>query len=153
MTWVWIWLGVVAVTLLLEFVTMELVSVWFALGAFVALILASFGVPLEIQWIIFGIVSIISILSLRKVSLKLLQKNESSKVTSKELTVGKTFELLTDITENAPGTIKINGVEWNVVSKTETEIKAGERVEVVDLVGNKYVVKKTSKKPQKTEEN
>ena len=69
MDWVWIWLGVLAVALILEFITMELVSAWFALGAFVALILAACEVSLEVQWIVFGLVSIISILLLRKISL------------------------------------------------------------------------------------
>ena len=78
--WIWIWLGVIAVALLFEFVTMELVSVWLSLGAFIALILAVCGVSLEVQWIVFGAVSILCILLLRKVSLKFLLKNNNEKL-------------------------------------------------------------------------
>ncbi len=140
--WLWIWLGVVAVTLLFEFVTMELVSVWFSLGAFVALILASCGVGLEVQWIVFGVVSIASILLLRKISLKYLLKNGDEKVVNTDITIGKNFELLSDITRNENGTIKVNGVVWScAVEDDSVEVKAGTRVEVVRVKGNKYIVK------------
>lgn len=142
MLWVWIWLGVVAVTLLFEFVTFELVSVWFSLGAFVALILALCKVSIEVQWIVFGLVSIMSILLLRKVSLKYLLRNSNEKVSNTDMTIGKTFELLTDITKNNSGTIKVNGVVWSAVTEDEkTEINAGTRVEVIAIKGNKYIVK------------
>ncbi|MBP3630056.1 MAG: NfeD family protein [Clostridia bacterium] len=142
MMWVWIWLGVVAVTLLFEFITMELASVWFSLGGFVALILAVCDVSVEVQWIVFGLVSILSILLLRKVSLKYLLKNSNERISNTDMTIGKNFELLTDINPNQRGTIKVNDVVWMVVAvDSSSEIKAGTRVEVVELKGNKYVVK------------
>ncbi len=144
--WIWVWLGIVAVTLVFEFVTMEMASIWFSLGAFVALILSACGASLEAQWIVFGVVSIASILGLRKVSLKWLQRDEGQKVTSKELTIGKQFELLTSISKTTPGTIKINGVEWSAICKIQPTVDAGTMVEVVELVGNKYVVKPVKEK-------
>lgn len=152
MDWVWIWLGVLAVALILEFITMELVSAWFALGAFVALILAACEVSLEVQWIVFGLVSIISILLLRKISLKYLFKNSDKQVLNTEMTIGKDYELLSDITKNEKGTIRVNDVVWSAVSEDGSEIKAGARVKVVELKGNKYVVKPI-KAEEKKEEN
>lgn len=152
MDWVWIWLGVLAVALILEFITMELVSAWFALGAFVALILAACEVSLEVQWIVFGLVSIISILLLRKISLKYLFKNSDKQVLNTEMTIGKDYELLSDITKNEKGTIRVNDVVWSAVSEDGSEIKAGTRVKVVELKGNKYVVKPI-KAEEKKEEN
>ena len=46
MTWVYIWLGVVALSIIIEFVTADLVSVWFIFGGLVAMILALFDVQL-----------------------------------------------------------------------------------------------------------
>ena len=150
--WIWIWLGVVATTLLFEFITLDLVSAWFSLGALVALILAACGVSLEVQWIVFGLVSILSILLLRKVSLKYLLKNHNEKVLNTENTIGKTFELLSDITRNEKGSIRVNDVVWSAVSEDETqEIKAGTRVQVVRLSGNKYIVKPVKEKKEEKE--
>ena len=108
MNWIWIWLGIVVVALVLEFVTLELVSIWFAFGGFVALIMSACGASVESQWIVFGIISLACILGLRKVSLKLLQKDDNHKITSKELTIGSTTELLEPISETHKGLIKVN---------------------------------------------
>jgi membrane protein implicated in regulation of membrane protease activity len=151
--WIWIWLGVVAVTLMLEFITLELASVWFSLGGLVALILAVCGCSVEVQWIVFGVVSIVSILLLRKVSLKYLLKNNNEKISNTDMTIGKNFELLTDINPNQCGTIKVNDVVWSVVAvDSSSEIKSGTRVEVVELKGNKYVVKPFLADNEKKEE-
>ena len=75
MTWVYVWLGVVVISLILEFVTFELVSIWVSLGSLVAMILAFCGVRYEIQIIVAVVISIVCILSLRKVALKFLTKN------------------------------------------------------------------------------
>ena len=151
--WLWIWLGVVAVTLLFEFVTMELVSVWFSFGAFVALILAACGVSEEVQWVVFGIVSILSILLLRKLSLKYFMKGNDEKLVNTDMTIGKNFELLSDITRNDPGTIKVNGVVWSCACEDDSqEVKAGVRVEVLKVKGNKFIVKPLAEEKEKKEE-
>ena len=61
MTWVYIWLGVVVVTLVVEFVTFDLVSVWLSFGALVALILAACKVSYEIQIIVAVVISLVLI--------------------------------------------------------------------------------------------
>ena len=76
MLWLYIWLGVVAVTLIVEFLTMELVSVWLSIGALVAMILAACGVGYEIQIVVMIIVSISCLLGLRKITLKFLNKTD-----------------------------------------------------------------------------
>ncbi len=142
MNWIWIWLGIVVVALVLEFVTLELVSIWFAFGGFVALIMSACGAGVVSQWIVFGIISLACILGLRKVSLKLLQKDDNHKITSKELTIGSTTELLEPISETHKGLIKVNGIEWTAIGeKEDTEIKAGTLVKIIAQKGNKYVVK------------
>jgi len=146
--WIWIWLGILVASLVFEFITSEMVSIWFSLGALVALILAACGVWLEVQWIVFAIISIVCILTLRKISLKFLLKNDNEKITSKEQTVGKTFELLSDINKNNRGTIKINGVEWSVMTADDSEILAGNMVEVLELKGNTYIVKLAKQKSE-----
>ena len=43
-TMIFIWLGLLVLFLAVEFATAQLTTVWFALGAMVALLLAAFGV-------------------------------------------------------------------------------------------------------------
>ena len=154
MDWIWVWLGVVVVALVLEFITLELVSIWFAFGGFVALIMSACGAGVASQWIVFGIISLACILGLRKVSLKLLQKDDDHKITSKELTIGSTTELLESITKTQKGLIKVNGIEWTAIGETEdTEIDAGTLVKIVAQKGNKYVVKPEKIVDKKGENN
>lgn len=140
MDWIWIWVAVVAISLIIEFSTMEMVSLWTAIGALISLIIAACGVGLEIQLIVFFGVSIVLLLSLRKIALKYLLKNNNSKTGTDSL-VGTSHTLLTDIKEDSPGTIKINGVTWTVVTANNTKIKAGKKVEIIEIKGNKFIVK------------
>ena len=52
-----IWLILMIVFILMETTTVMLVSVWFAAGALVALILSLFSLPLPVQVIAFAVVS------------------------------------------------------------------------------------------------
>lgn len=155
--WTYIWLAVLAVSLIVEFVTMELVSVWVAVGALGAMILALCGVQLEIQLAVFVVISIACILGLRRVTLKLLNRNKDK--TNIDVVIGTTHKLIKPISEGELGAIKINGVEWGVRLQNNDEAEIGEIVEILEVDGNKFVVKKintTSKEPinkeQKKEE-
>ena len=77
MTWVYIWLGVLALSLILEFVTLELVSIWVCVGSFVSMILALIGVGVEIQLVVAVVISVGCILGLRKFALKFLNRNNA----------------------------------------------------------------------------
>lgn len=151
MMWLYIWLGVVAVSLIIEFVTMELVSVWISIGALVALILAAFGVGYEIQIITMIVVSIACILGLRKVTLKFLNRNKDK--TNLDLIVGTKTKLLTPITENEMGSIKINGVVWSACTENLSQIEKGSFVEVEGVEGNKLIVKKVEEEKLENKNN
>ena len=115
MYWIWIWLGVLVVSLIVEFSTMELVSVWLSAGSLISLILAACKVPYEIQIIVFVVASVALIVGLRPITMRVINK-KTIKTNADEL-IGKRVKLLTDITEDDMGCVKLNGVVWNV--KTE----------------------------------
>lgn len=144
--WVYIWLGVFVATMLIEFLTFELVSVWISVGAIVAMILAFCGASSEAQIITAVAVSIFCLLSLRKVTLKFLNRNKEK--TNIDAAVGKIVKMETDCTEDKPGSAKYNGVVWTVVSSTKAEFKAGEHVEIVKIEGNKLIVKQFKKEEE-----
>lgn len=139
MTWVWIWTAVIVATLIFEFITSELVCIWFSASGVVSLILALCGVPYWVQLLVFVIVSVALLLCLRKICLKIL-KNSKEKTNLDNL-VGKKFVLIDPIGERDAGTIKINGVVWACVEKNNKACPAGSEVEIVEFVGNKVVVK------------
>lgn len=141
MDWIWIWVAVIALSLVVEFSTLEMVSLWTAVGGFIALILAALDVKLEIQLIVFFVVSIALLLSLRKLALKFLLKNSKNSKTGTDSLIGTKHTLLSSIKENTPGTIKINGVTWNTITENGQEIEEGTKVEIIRLEGNKFIVK------------
>ena len=137
---VWFWAFAFVTTLVIEIISVELVSIWFTFGALVAFILALFEVGITIQIVVFLIVSTILLASLRAIFIKFL-KNSNEK-TNIDLIIGKVVTLEKDITENEAGEVKINGVTWRVVSSDNSSIKSGEKVQIVEIQGNKFIVKK-----------
>ena len=138
--WVYIWLAVTAVALIVEFVTSELVSVWFVGGGLVAMLLALLGVGWFVHLPLFIVVSLILLLCFRKVAMK--KFNRGTIRTNAETVIGSEFTLLSDVKFNQPGTVRINGVVWNVIGeKEDAEIPAGVKVVIKEIKGNKYIVK------------
>jgi len=139
MVMVWVWAIVIAISLIIEFITMQMVSIWLALGGVVGLILAIIGgISIEIQIVIMVIVSLISIIFLRKFALKYL--NNTSEDKKAEVLIGKTGKIVDNITKDNNGTVKINGVIWTAYA--EKDLANGEEVEVIEVNGNKLKVKK-----------
>lgn len=138
----WIWLGVIVAATVIELLTWNLTSIWFAFAALVAFILSIFpSIPWEVQVIVFVVLSVGLILSLRKVSLKLLYKHTDGKTNTAEL-IGEKVKLLKGISEDELGEVKIHGVIWNAQAETDINIDAGEFVEIVKVQGNKMIIKK-----------
>lgn len=150
-TWIWIWLAIIVVCVIIEAATMELVSCWCIIGAICALILELCHVSVEIQWIVFGVVSVGLLLGLRKITKKLLIKDNER--TNAEAELGKTTILITPIKRNENGTIKLNGIVWTATTKDNSEIEAGQTVQLVNLEGNKYIVKQIKEDKENKENN
>lgn len=139
--WIYIWLGVTALALIIEFLTSDMVSVWFAGGGVVAMILSACGLEWYVHLPTFIVLSFVLLLSFRPVVMKKLMTKQVS--TNADSAIGKEFTLLTAIGFNQCGTIKIGDVVWNVNTEDEREeIPAGEVVRIVDIKGNKYIVEK-----------
>jgi len=74
MTWLYIWFSVVVLSIVVEFFTTRLISIWFGIGALFAMILSAFGVWCQIQIIVMIVVSVLGLFLLRKPTLKLINK-------------------------------------------------------------------------------
>ncbi len=138
----WVWLGVLALTLIIELCTMELVSIWFTLGAIIPFILSAIGgIYIELQIAIFVVVSALLIIFVRKYAKKLLLKNMNEK-TNLDSIVGKHFRVVEETTFEKNGTVKINDVVWSIMGENQETIEKGSIIEVLRVEGNKLIVKK-----------
>lgn len=151
MEMIWIWLAVVAISLIVEFLTWDLTSIWFAVSGLVALILSAFE---GINWIwqlgVFIVLSALLLIFVRQICRKMLFKTDEK--TNVEAFAGKRTKLITAIGTNENfGTLKFNGIIWNALSEDNKEIPADSEVEVVKVDGNKMIVKQVSE--QKNEQN
>jgi len=152
MEMIWIWLAVVSISLIVEFITMDLTSIWFSLAGLIALILSAIGgVAWEIQLIVFIILSALLIVFVRKIAKQVLSKSKEDTKTNVDSLVGKRTKLLSPITTDEKGTISINGVVWNVISNNGEEIEEGKVVEVTEVSGNKLIVRKLRNALEKEE--
>ena len=139
----WVWLGVIVVTAVLEFATMDTTSIWFTAGALIPFILSAIGgISWIIQVVLFVALSCLFIVLLRPLAKKYLLKGVNHK-TNTEAYIGQEYKLLSSYDGENLGTIKINGVVWNAISKEP--IEKDTRVKVVQIDGNKLVVEKVDK--------
>ena len=141
---VWVWLAVACVSAALEFITMQMVSIWFALASIVAIILAFCGVAWCIQLIVFSVVSLVLLATLRKFSMKFLLRNTNTK-TNADSIVGTVHKLIEPIAEDEPGAVKISGVVWTAVTKDGSAIESNTEVKIESIEGNKLFVSKVVK--------
>ncbi|MCR4897687.1 MAG: NfeD family protein [Acholeplasmatales bacterium] len=136
----YVWLGVFVVALIVEGVTTELVSVWFAVGALVAL---PFGFFKEfwISIIVFVVVSTVALIFTRPIVKRITQRKERK--TNVDDVIGKKLKTITDITKFDAGEVKLNGIVYTAILREDEDktISKDKIVEVVSIKGNRLVVK------------
>jgi membrane protein implicated in regulation of membrane protease activity len=147
-TYMWIvWLALFVIMIVIEAASPELVSIWFAAGALVSLIISLIpGTPWWVEVIIFVVISLVAVLCLRPLVKRYLRSGEIIK-TNVDSLIGKKGYVIQDITFLRPGAVKINDVSWTALPLKENEtILVNCVIEVVAVNGNKLVVKKVEEK-------
>lgn len=137
---VWIWLALLIVLIITEIATVQLTTVWFALGAFVSLILAAFGVDsIIIQVIVFVAVSLISLIATRPLVKKYV--NAKAQPTNADRCIGQTAVVTEEINNLlSTGAVKVNGTQWTARSEKGNIIPENETVTVIKIDGVKLIV-------------
>lgn len=132
--WVIAFLGL----LLVEFLTVGLVSIWFAVGALAALITSFITESVLIQTIVFVVTSIVTLF----VTQPLIKKFKVTKFepTNSDRVIGKTGEVTKEIKPNEYGEVVVFGTEWLAASDEKQAV--GTKVVVEKIEGNKLIVKK-----------
>lgn len=134
-----IWLVVLAILLVIEFLTLGLTTVWFAGGALVAFLVSLAGGPLWLQLLLFVAVSVVLLLFTRPLAVKYLnkdvQKTNVDSIPGKKGIVTATIDNL-----KAEGQVTIQGMEWTARSKNGNMIEKGKVVKVIAVEGVKLIV-------------
>ena len=141
--YMWIvWLAVFVISIIIEATTAELVSIFFAAGSVIALIISFIpGVEWWIELVVFVVVSGATLLGLRPLVNKLLKKEKRN--TNVDEMIGKKGVMIKGCDELNYGEIKVNGVIWTAMSEDPKEaISENEVVIITAIQGNKLVVKK-----------
>lgn len=134
-----LWLVIFVVLVVVEFASLQLISVWFAAGALVSLIVAACGAPFSIQILVFAAVSTLLLACTRKIVKKFLWKGHVE--TNAELDVGKTARVIEAIDNlKSTGRVSLNGIDWTARSSDGTNIDEGESVTVDKIDGAKLFV-------------
>ncbi len=140
-----VWLGVFVLSLIIEGLTCDLISIWFAGGSLLTLFLSFIpGLPRYGEIIIFIAISIILLIATKPLVKKFLNSKNDSK-TNVDRYVGKEFILLKDIDQFNKGEIKIDGVVWDCISENNEKIEKGKVVIVKSIKGNRFIVKEVEK--------
>lgn len=143
----YLWLAVIILCVIVEFIDAgTLVSIWFSVGAVIPCFMGFYQTTnpwyISSQFIIFGIISTVCLVFLRKIAKKLLFKN-SKETTNLDALVGKNVKVLS--CEENYSTIKLNGIVYSAIAEDEKDLNVGDVVEIVKFSGNKVIVKLKNK--------
>ena len=134
------WLVIMAVLLIVEAACpFHLVSIWFAAGALVAMIISMLGGELWLQIIAFCIVSGALLAGLWPFIRKFLNPHLTK--TNVDSVIGTEGIVTADIDNlNAVGQVKLGGMEWTARSTSGADIPTGTRIRVDRIEGVKAFV-------------
>lgn len=134
-----VWFFLFLLLLILEIATVNLVSIWFAIGALFSFATSFFTNSILVQVIVFILASGCSLM-ITKPIVKKMRKREIH-FTNADRIIGKKGLVLRRIEKYHPGEVSTLGSIWTAVS--DIEIEEGEEVVVERIDGVKIWVKKT----------
>ena len=131
-----IWLGVFIALIFLELATINLVSIWFAIGALASFAASLYVVDVSIQIAIFVVVSTISLLLTKKFVSKI--RTRKPERTNLDRVIDEVGIVTADVSKLEPGEVKVDGKRWSAVANKN--IKVGSRVKILSIDGVKLHV-------------
>ena len=134
------WIVLLVVLIIVEAVTAQLVTIWFAAGAAAALVAEFCGLQQWLQWVIFIAVSALTLIATRPLVRKVT--NKTVQPTNADRCIGQTAVVTEDIDNiEGKGQVNVNGITWTARSSDGSVFKKDERVTVERIDGVKLIVK------------
>lgn len=138
---VWIWVALLATFIIIEASTAQLLTIWFAVGSFAALVSTFITDNIIAQVIVFVVVSAIALVVTRPLVKKMTKATKQP--TNADMYIGKEAIVTEDINNlEAKGLVKVGGSVWT--ARTEVDnytIPAGSHVTVIKIEGVKLIVR------------
>ena len=141
--WVWLVLAVLFALVELTFLGGTFVLLPFAIAAFVASVLAFYGVAVEVQWAVFVLGGGALFYVMYRWARDFLQHHDLPKGAGADRLVGEvgvvTVGIEPDDTDRR-GRVTIGAELWGALGKDDAPLPAGTRVRVASVVGTRVVV-------------
>lgn len=126
-----------------EAATVGLVSIWFAVGAALAMIVSAVGGPIWLQVLVFLAASIVLLALLRPFVNRV--SNPHKQPTNADRHIGQQALVIEEINNLAEtGAVKLDGVVWSARSEQGEIIPVGRLIEVKHIAGVKLYVAEVS---------
>lgn len=135
------WIAAMVLFLIVEALTVGLVSMWFAVGSLAAMICAMLGAGIWIQIIVFLAVSALALCLTRPFAKKFI--NGKKQPTNADMIIGRECKV-TEKIDNFAGTgaVYVGGKTWTARSESDEVIEEGESVHALRIEGVKLIVNK-----------
>ncbi len=135
-----IWLAIAVVMAVVEASTVQLVSVWFAVGAAAGCITSLITDSIPIQIVVFAVVSAIALLITRPLVKRI--KVKKTEATNADRLIGQEG-VITEAVDNteAKGLVRVGAQIWSARSMDGAPIEKGTSVTVAAIEGVKLIVK------------
>ena len=142
--WQWIWVGTAVVLTVGEMASPgSFFLLPFAIGAFVAAILAVLDAPIGIEWLAFVAVSLASLAALRPIARRLDRGETVDGIGAKRL-IGEPASVIEAIPGSGDlGLVRVDREEWRAQTVEGTPLPVGTPVRIVEVRGTRVIVHPT----------
>ena len=140
---VFVWIAVTVAFIIIEAMTTQLVTIWFAAGSAAAIVATLFKATPLVQCIVFVVVSLIALFATRPIVKKITKQKFSP--TNADRFIGETA-VVTECIDNIAqtGLVKLQGTVWTARSADGSVIPDGSTVTVQKIEGVKLIVEKAA---------
>ncbi len=137
----YLWLIIFILFGIIELITPQFITIWFAVGALAIIPLALLGVPVPIQIVVFIVLSIMLLVFTRPLYKKYLKTRYVP--TNADALISTTAIVIEEINnDDAVGIVKARGQIWSARSFDGEIIEIGEKIDIISIEGVKLIVKK-----------
>ena len=134
----WIWTGILVICIVIECFTFSLTTIWAALASVPLIFISRTILSLQVQILIFAVITLLLIIGTRPLALKLLRKEKNENINNLE---GQKVIVTKKITATEKGEAKAsNGVIWTAKSNNSSEIEKDSVCRILKIEGNTLIV-------------
>lgn len=136
----YIWIIILIISLVVELLTLSLVSLWFIVGAVAGLILNLLDFSVTSQIMAFVVGSVFTFIVIRPKLVKFVKTPKEA--TNSDKLIGELGEVTKIITQLENGEVKVRGQVWTAKSEESEDLLPKDLVVVDRIEGAKLVVRK-----------